>query len=53
MKRSKESTRAMRRRNTAPTLGNSRYATKVRRGNMMYGDGSRCCAHRTINRGAK
>ena len=45
MKRNKQSSRAMRHKRTAATLGNSRYAVKVRSGNMMYGNGSRCCAH--------
>lgn len=25
--------------------GNSRYAQKVKAGNMMYGDGRTCCGH--------
>ncbi len=49
MKRSNESKKVMRRRTTIHSLGNSRYAQKVARGNQMYGDGSRpgkgCCAN--------
>ena len=53
MKRNKQSTRAMRRRTTVETLGNSRYALKVRSGTQMYGNGSRCCANSKTNRGTK
>ena len=42
MKRSKESTKAMRHRKTA-SEGSSRYALKVRGKKQMYGPG--CCAH--------
>ena len=37
MKRNKTSTRAMRRRGTASTLGNSKYALKFKSGKMKYG----------------
>ena len=44
MKRNKQSTRAMRRRDTVdPKQGNSRYARKVQFGQQKYGPG--CCAH--------
>jgi len=45
MKRNKQSTRAMRKRGTAATLGNSKYARKFRAGNMMYGPVRRIYSH--------
>jgi len=46
MKRNKQSTKAMRTRKTSDTLGNSRYARKVRGKKQMYGPG--CCAHAKV-----
>ncbi len=51
MKRNKESRRTMRHKRAATlfTLGTSRYARKAKRGDQMYGDGTKwhggCCAH--------
>ena len=46
MKRNKQSTKAMRTRKTESTLGNSRYALKVRGKKQMYGTGKLCCANK-------
>ncbi len=49
MKRSKQSSRAMRQRfDRRDNRGNSRYALKVKRGNQLYGAPGwhlGCCAH--------
>jgi hypothetical protein len=50
MKRSKSSSRAMRKRSNETkgiTKGNSPYAKKVQRGEQMYGPG--CCAHKVTD----